>query len=103
MLLLLDHRLLLLLLDHRPPLTPSHPDSNRHLSCFPPGHSYLVYGPLLNGATGIVFEGVPFYPDAGRFWEICAKYRVSKFYTAPTAIRALMKFGDSWVCVSERY
>ena len=61
------------------------------------GHSYLVYGPLLNGATGIVFEGVPFYPDAGRFWEICAKYGVSKFYTAPTAIRALMKFGDDWV------
>jgi len=61
------------------------------------GHSYLVYGPLMNGATGIVFEGVPFYPDAGRFWEICAKYGVSKFYTAPTAIRALMKFGDDWV------
>jgi len=61
------------------------------------GHSYLCYGPLLNAATGIVFEGVPFYPDAGRFWEICAKYQVSKFYTAPTAIRALMKFGDDWV------
>lgn len=58
------------------------------------GHSYLVYGPLLNGATGVVFEGVPFYPDSGRFWQICAKYKVSKFYTAPTAIRALMKFGD---------
>ncbi len=55
------------------------------------GHSYIVYGPLLNGATGIIFEGVPNYPDAGRFWEVVEKYRVSHFYTAPTAIRALMK------------
>jgi len=61
------------------------------------GHSYLVYGPLLNGATGIIFEGVPFYPGNDRFWEICAKYQVSKFYTAPTAIRALMKFGEEHV------
>jgi len=61
------------------------------------GHSYLVYGPLLNGTTGIVFEGLPSYPDDGRFWEICAKHRVTKFYTAPTAIRSLMKKGEDWV------
>lgn len=61
------------------------------------GHSYVTYGPLLNGATGIIFEGVPFYPDSGRFWAIVQKYRVSKFYTAPTAIRALMKEGEAFV------
>ena len=55
------------------------------------GHSYIVYGPLLNGATGIIFEGVPTYPDPGRFWEVVEKYKVTHFYTAPTAIRALMK------------
>jgi len=55
------------------------------------GHSYLVYGPLLNGATGIIFEGIPNYPDPGRFWEVVEKYRVTHFYTAPTAIRSLMK------------
>jgi len=55
------------------------------------GHSYIVYGPLLNGATGIIFEGVPTYPDPGRFWEVVEKYSVTHFYTAPTAIRALMK------------
>ena len=55
------------------------------------GHSYIVYGPLLNGATGIVFEGIPTYPDPGRFWEVVEKYKVTHFYTAPTAIRALMK------------
>ncbi len=55
------------------------------------GHSYIVYGPLLNGATGIIFEGVPTYPDPGRFWEVVEKYNVTHFYTAPTAIRALMK------------
>ncbi len=55
------------------------------------GHSYIVYGPLLNGATGIIFEGVPTYPDPGRFWEVVEKYGVTHFYTAPTAIRALMK------------
>jgi len=54
------------------------------------GHSYIVYGPLLAGATSVVFEGVPTYPDAGRFWEICEKYKVNQFYTAPTAIRSLM-------------
>lgn len=55
------------------------------------GHSYIIYGPLLNGVTGIIFEGTPTYPDPGRFWEVCEKYEVTHFYTAPTAIRALMK------------
>ncbi|HHP7240806.1 MAG TPA: acetate--CoA ligase [Cyclobacteriaceae bacterium] len=57
------------------------------------GHSYIVYGPLLAGATTLMFEGVPTYPDAGRFWEIIDKYKVNQFYTAPTAIRALQAFG----------
>ncbi|MEO1601428.1 MAG: acetate--CoA ligase [Pseudomonadota bacterium] len=61
------------------------------------GHSYIVYGPLANGATTLMFEGVPTYPDAGRFWQVCAKHDVSIFYTAPTAIRALMGQGDSFV------
>lgn len=61
------------------------------------GHSYIVYGPLLSGATTVMFEGVPTYPDAGRFWEICEKHKVNQFYTAPTAIRALMAKGDEWV------
>jgi acetyl-CoA synthetase len=61
------------------------------------GHSYIVYGPLANGATSIMFEGVPTYPDAGRFWHICDKFGVTVFYTAPTAIRALMRYGDEWV------
>ncbi len=60
------------------------------------GHSYIVYGPLLAGATTMMFEGVPTYPDAGRFWEICEKHNVNQFYTAPTAIRALMAKGDEW-------
>jgi len=55
------------------------------------GHSYIVYGPLLNGATTLMFEGVPSHPDFGRFWQICEKYKVNQFYTAPTAIRALAK------------
>ncbi|KFP92260.1 Acetyl-coenzyme A synthetase, cytoplasmic, partial [Apaloderma vittatum] len=58
------------------------------------GHSYLVYGPLANGATGVLFEGVPTYPDVGRMWSIVDKYKVTKFYTAPTAIRLLMKHGE---------
>ena len=58
------------------------------------GHSYIVYGPLANGATSLVFEGVPSYPDAGRCWEIVDKYRVNTFYTAPTALRALQAVGD---------
>lgn len=57
------------------------------------GHSYIVYGPLLSGATTVMFEGVPTYPDAGRFWEIIDKYQVNQFYTAPTAIRALQAYG----------
>ncbi|MAQ46573.1 MAG: acetate--CoA ligase [Confluentimicrobium sp.] len=61
------------------------------------GHSYIVYGPLANGATTLMFEGVPTYPDAGRFWEVCAKHGVNQFYTAPTAIRALMGQGSEWV------
>ena len=61
------------------------------------GHSYIIYGPLLNGATTMMFEGIPTWPDAGRFWEICDKYSVNQFYTAPTAIRALMAFGDTFV------
>ncbi len=61
------------------------------------GHSYIVYGPLANGATTIMFEGVPTFPDAGRFWEVCAKHKVSQFYTAPTAIRSLMGLGTEWV------
>ena len=55
------------------------------------GHSYIVYGPLANGATTVMFEGVPSYPDFGRFWEIVEKHKVNQFYTAPTAIRALAK------------
>ena len=58
------------------------------------GHSYIVYGPLANGATTIMFEGIPTYPDAGRFWDVVDKYKVNQFYTAPTAIRALMAAGD---------
>ena len=61
------------------------------------GHSYIVYGPLLAGATSVMFEGVPTWPDAGRFWEVCDKHKVNQFYTAPTAIRALMAQGDEWV------
>ncbi len=61
------------------------------------GHSYIVYGPLLAGATTIMFEGVPTYPDAGRFWQVCEKHKVTQFYTAPTAIRALMAQGDKYV------
>ena len=60
------------------------------------GHSYIVYGPLLAGATSMMFEGVPTYPDAGRFWQICEKHQVNQFYTAPTAIRALMAKGDQY-------
>jgi len=58
------------------------------------GHTYIVYGPLANGAMSLVFEGVPTYPDAARFWQVCDKHRVNTFYTAPTALRALMRMGD---------
>ena len=61
------------------------------------GHSYMVYGPLLNGATQVFFEGVPTYPDASRFWKVVDKHQVTQFYTAPTAIRALMQQGESFV------
>lgn len=61
------------------------------------GHSYLVYGPLLNGAKSVLFEGIPTYPDAGRFWDIIKRHSVNIFYTAPTAIRSLMGFGDEHI------
>jgi acetyl-CoA synthetase len=61
------------------------------------GHSYIVYGPLANGATTLMFEGVPNYPDFGRFWDVCDKHQVNIFYTAPTAIRAIAKEGDALV------
>jgi acetyl-CoA synthetase len=61
------------------------------------GHSYIIYGPLLTGATSLMFEGIPTYPDAGRFWDVIKRHKVNIFYTAPTAIRALMAAGDEWV------
>lgn len=61
------------------------------------GHSYILYGPLLNGATTVIFEGVPSYPDFGRFWEVIDKHKVTQFYTAPTAIRSLAKENSGWV------
>ena len=66
------------------------------------GHSYVVYGPLANGATTLMFEGVPNYPDFSRFWNIVDKYGVSTFYGAPTALRALMREGDAWVTKTSR-
>jgi len=66
------------------------------------GHSYIVYGPLANGATTLMFEGIPTYPDSGRFWQVCDKHKVNIFYTAPTAIRALMAQGDDPVTKSSR-
>jgi acetyl-CoA synthetase len=60
------------------------------------GHSYVIYGPLCNGGTTVMFEGIPTFPDAGRFWKIVEKFKVNSFYTAPTAIRALIRFGDEW-------
>ena len=61
------------------------------------GHSYIVYGPLANGATSVIFEGVPNYPDASRFWQVVDKHKVTIFYTAPTAIRSLMREGEKFV------
>ena len=61
------------------------------------GHSYIVYGPLSQGATSVIFEGIPTYPDAGRFWDVVAKHHVNILYTAPTAIRSLMQFGDEFI------
>ena len=66
------------------------------------GHSYIVYGPLANGATTLMFEGVPNYPDSSRFWQVCDKHNVSIFYTAPTAIRALMREGEGPVKAASR-
>ncbi|HRK74671.1 MAG TPA: acetate--CoA ligase, partial [Rhodothermales bacterium] len=66
------------------------------------GHSYIVYGPLANGATSLIFEGIPNYPDASRFWEVVDKHKVTIFYTAPTAIRALMRLGDEPVKKTSR-
>ena len=66
------------------------------------GHSYLVFGPLLNRATSILFEGIPTFPTAARWWEIVDKYKVTIFYTAPTAIRSLIKEGNQWVAKSQR-
>ena len=66
------------------------------------GHSYIVYGPLANGAVSLMFEGVPNYPSASRFWEVCDKHKVSIFYTAPTAIRALMREGEAPVAKTSR-
>jgi len=66
------------------------------------GHSYIVYGPLCNGAISLVFEGIPTYPDASRFWQICDKHQVNTFYTAPTALRALMRMGDEPVNKTSR-
>jgi acetyl-CoA synthetase len=66
------------------------------------GHSYVVYGPLANAATSVMFEGVPNYPTPARFWEVCDRHQVEIFYTAPTAIRALMREGDHWVQAASR-
>ena len=66
------------------------------------GHSYIVYGPLANGATTLMFEGIPNYPDASRFWQVCDKHNVTIFYTAPTAIRALMREGEAPVKKTSR-
>jgi acetyl-CoA synthetase len=65
------------------------------------GHTYIVYGPLANGATVVMYEGAPDFPDRGRFWKLCEKYGVTVFYTAPTAIRAFMKWGEEWPAASD--
>jgi acetyl-CoA synthetase len=65
------------------------------------GHSYIVYGPLANRAQVVMYEGAPDFPDRGRFWQICERYKVSVFYTAPTAIRAFMRWGDEWPAQSD--
>jgi acetyl-CoA synthetase len=66
------------------------------------GHTYIVYGPLANGATVVMFEGVPTFPDPGRYWQVCDKHAVTVFYSSPTAIRALIREGDEWVSRSSR-
>ena len=65
------------------------------------GHSYIIYGPLANGATTLMFEGIPTFPDASRFWQVCEKHSVNQFYTAPTALRALMGQGEKFVSTSD--
>lgn len=67
------------------------------------GHSYVVYGPLLNGATTVLFESTPTYPDPGRYWETVQRLKINQFYGAPTAIRLLMKYGDEHVTKYDRY
>jgi acetyl-CoA synthetase len=66
------------------------------------GHSYIVYGPLTNGSTTFLFEGLPTYPDAGRYWDMVQRHRITLFYTAPTAIRTLMKSGEGYVTKYDR-
>ncbi len=66
------------------------------------GHTYIVYGPLANGATTLMFEGIPNYPDSSRFWQVVDKHKVNIFYTAPTAIRALMRDGEGPVKKTSR-
>ena len=66
------------------------------------GHSYIVYGPLANGATTLIYEGLPNYPDASRLWQICDKHKVNTFYTAPTALRSIMREGDDLVKKTKR-
>merc|ERR1712193_569518 len=61
------------------------------------GHSYIVYGPLANGATTLMFESTPVFPDPGRYWDMVQRHKITQFYTAPTAIRTLMKSGPDWV------
>ena len=61
------------------------------------GHSYVVYGPLFNGGTSVLFESTPTYPDPGRYWETVQRLGINQFYGAPTAIRLLIKYGDEWV------
>ena len=61
------------------------------------GHSYVVYGPLSNGATSVIFESVPTYPDPGRYWETVERLKINQFYGAPTAIRLLLKYEEDWV------
>ena len=61
------------------------------------GHSYIIYGPLLNGTTTVMFESTPTYPDHGRYWDMVQRHKITQLYTAPTAIRALMRFGDEKV------
>lgn len=66
------------------------------------GHSYVVYGPLANGATTVLFESTPTYPDPGRYWDMVERLRLNQFYGAPTAIRLLLKYGDEWVTKYDR-